>query len=135
MKLAFFYSNDSSKFAEAEKVLDRMETVIPRDVISMDYRIEYDVAMLYSKIGNQQKFKELSDNVMLRAEEEIKNNPSNVQSYYNPYRILLDIYEARAEYQKALDLLNRLSAMSPNDPSIMQKIESIKQKMSNPSGN
>jgi len=135
MKLAFFYSNDSSKFAEAEKVLDRMETVIPRDVISMDYRIEYDVAMLYSKIGNQQKFKELSDNVMLRAEEEIKTNPSNVQSYYNPYRILLDIYEARAEYQKALDLLNRLSAMSPNDPSIMQKIESIKQKMSNPSGN
>ncbi|MFZ1323112.1 MAG: DUF2723 domain-containing protein [Ignavibacteria bacterium] len=135
MKLAFFYSNDSTKFVEAEKVLDRMETVIPRDVITMDYRIEYDVAMLYSKIGNQQKFKELSDNVMIRAEEEIQTNPSNVQSYYNPYRILLDIYEARGEYQKALDLLNRLSAMSPNDPSIMQKIESIKQKMSNPSGN
>ncbi|MBS1518051.1 MAG: DUF2723 domain-containing protein [Bacteroidetes bacterium] len=134
MKLAYFYSNDSSKFGEAEKVLDRMEELIPRNVITMDYRIEYDVAMMYSKIGNKQKFEEISDKVMLRAEEEIKNNPTNVQSYYNPYRILLDIYESKGEYQKAIDLLNRLSAMSPGDPSIKQKIESIKQKMGNPSG-
>ncbi len=135
MKLAFYYSNDSAKFKEAEKVLDRMEEKIPRDVITMDYRIEYDVAMLYDKLGNKQKFNELSNNVMLRAEDEIKRNPTNVQSYYNPYRILLDIYESKGEYQKALDLLGRLSSMSPNDPTILQKIESIKQKMNNPSGN
>ncbi len=29
---------------------------MPRNVIAMDYRIEYDVAMLYNKIGNKEKF-------------------------------------------------------------------------------
>ena len=99
----------------------------------MDYRIEYDVAMLYNKLGNKQKFDELSEDVINRAESELKTNNENVQSYYNPYRILLDLYEARKEYQKSLDLLNTLLTMSPNDPSIKQKIESIKLKMSNPS--
>ncbi|MEO8447751.1 MAG: tetratricopeptide repeat protein, partial [bacterium] len=100
----------------------------------IDYRIEYDIAMLYNKIGNKAKFEELSNDIIVRAEEELKSNPDISQNYYNPYRILLDVYEAKGEYQKALELLNRLSAMSPNDPNVKQKMESIKQKMNNPSG-
>ena len=133
LRLAFDYANDSTKYKQAEEVLNKMETTIPRNVIKMDYRIEYDVAMLYNKLGNKQKFDELSEDVINRAESELKTNNENVQSYYNPYRILLDLYEARKEYQKSLDLLNTLLTMSPNDPSIKQKIESIKLKMSNPS--
>ncbi len=133
LRLAFDYANDSAKYKQAEEVLNKMESTIPRNVIKMDYRIEYDVAMLYNKLGNKQKFDELSEDVINRAENELKTNTENVQSYYNPYRILLDLYEARKEYQKSLDLLNTLLTMSPNDPSIKQKIESIKLKMSNPS--
>ncbi|MEO8209913.1 MAG: DUF2723 domain-containing protein, partial [bacterium] len=135
LRLAYNYAADSTKYKMAEEVLNRMEEVIPRDVIPMDYRIEYDVAILYNRLGNKQKFEELSSDVEIRAEEELKTDPGNVQSYYNPYRILLDVYEAKGEYQKALDLLNRLSLMSPGDASIKQKMESIKQKMNNPSGN
>ena len=101
--------------------------------MKMDYRIEYEVAMRYNKHGNKQKLDELTEDVINRAENVLKTNTENVQSYYNPYRILLDLYEARKEYQKSLDLLNTLLTMSPNDPSIKQKIESIKLKMSNPS--
>lgn len=129
LRLAYYYAGDSTKFGKTEEVLNKMEQEIPRSVIPMDYRIEYDVALLYKKIGNKQKFDEFADNVVNRAEEEIKSNPENVQSYYNPYRILLDIYEAKGSYQKALDLLNNLQLMSPNDASIKQKIESIKLKM------
>lgn len=134
LRLAYYYSSDSTKSKQAEEVLNRMEDVIPREIIPMDYRVEYDVAILYNKLGNKQKFEELSNDVEMRAEEDIKSNPDNVQSYYNPYRILLDVYEAKGEYQKALDLLNRLSLMSPGDASIKQKMESIKQKMNIPSG-
>jgi hypothetical protein len=134
MRLAYAYSVDSSKLNEASKVLEKMDKDIPRSVISMDYRIEYDVAMLYQKLGNMAKFNEYATSIEARAEEEVKKNPSNVQSYYNPYRILLDIYETKGDYQKALDLLNKLSAMSPGDASVKQKIESIKIKMSNSSG-
>ncbi|MBV6477743.1 MAG: hypothetical protein HGGPFJEG_00487 [Ignavibacteria bacterium] len=134
LRLAYYYANDSATFKLAEETLDKMEKDIPRDVIEMDYRIEYDVALLYNKLGNKEKFNELSDNVISRAENEIKTNPENVQSYYNPYRILLDVYEARGQYDKALELLNTLNTMSPGDASIKQKMESIKLKMNNPSG-
>ncbi len=132
LRLAYNYANDSAGYPEAGKILDRMETDIPRDVISMDYRIEYDVAMLYNKIGNKAKFESMSGDIEDKAENELKSNPGNMQSYYNPYRIMLDLYEAKGEYQKALDLLNRISVMNPGDASIKQKIESIKQKMNNP---
>ena len=129
LRLAYSYANDSSQYSSVAKVLDKMQEAIPPDVIAMDFRLEYDVALLYNKIGDKQKFNEMSDDVIKRAEEEIKTNPENVQSYYNPYRILLDIYEARGEYNKALELLNVLNAQSPGDVSVKQKIESIKQKM------
>jgi len=134
LRLAYHYANDSSAYKLAEETLDKMEQLIPRDVITMDYRIEYDIALLYNKLGNKQKFNELADDVIKRTEEELKTNPENVQSYYNPYRILLDIYEAKEDYPKALELLNTLSAMNPGDASVKQKMESIKQKMNNPSG-
>jgi hypothetical protein len=131
LRLAYYYANDSANYKKSEEVLNKMEEAIPRESIKMDYRIEYDVALLYNKLGNKQKFNEFSDDVIERAEEEIKTSPENVQSYYNPYRILLDVYEAKGDYKKALDLLNNLSVMSPGDASIKQKMESIKQKMNN----
>ncbi len=134
MRLAYAYSVDSTKLKLAEEVLDKMEKDIPRKVIQMDYRIEYDVAMLYNRLGNKAKFEEYANNIESRAEEEIRKNPTNVQSYYNPYRILLDIYDTKGDYQKALDLLNKLSAISPGDASVKQKIESIKLKMATQSG-
>lgn len=130
-RLAYTYSQDSTKLKKAESVLDRMQEVMPTAVIPMDYRIEYDVAMLYDRLGNKEKFNQLISDVELKAEEEMKTNPENYQSYYNPYRVLLDVYEAKGEYQKALDLLNRLGASGANDASIRQKIESIKEKMKN----
>ncbi|MDZ4713131.1 MAG: DUF2723 domain-containing protein [bacterium] len=134
LRLAYNYAADSSKFKETDEVLAKMEQEIPLANIPVDYRIEYDIAMLYNKIGNKAKFDELSNDIIVRAEEELKSNPEVSQNYYNPYRILLDVYEVKGEYQKALELLNRLSAMSPNDPNVKQKMESIKQKMNNPSG-
>jgi len=130
-RLAYYYSLDSTKHSEAEAVLNRLQEVIPSTTVPMDYRIEYDIAMLYDRLGNKQKFNEMINNVEIKAIEDLENNPNNFQSYYNPYRVLLDVYEAKGEYQKALDLLNRLAAAGVNDVSIRQKMESIKQKMNN----
>jgi tetratricopeptide (TPR) repeat protein len=85
---------------------------------------------LYLRIGDVNKFNEYADEVESVALQELETNPGNVQSYYNPYRILIDIYEARSQYQQAIDVLNRLSLISPNDPSVQQKMQILKQKMS-----
>ncbi len=130
-RLAYTYSMDSLNYQKANNVLAKMEEVMPADVVPMDYRIEYDLAMLYNKLGNKEMFNKLINDVEVKAEEDMKSNPDNYQSYYNPYRVLLDVYESKGEYQKALDLLNRLSVSGSNDISIRQKIESIKEKMKN----
>ncbi|MGH2574473.1 MAG: tetratricopeptide repeat protein, partial [Ignavibacteria bacterium] len=122
----YFLDNDSSKAAE---VLTKMEENLPRKVIPMDYRILYDVDMLYHRIGNLNKFNELSYEVEAAALEELRRNPGDVQSYYNPYRLLMDIYEARGDYKNAVEILQRLDRISPGSPEIKAKIEILTQKM------
>ncbi|MEK9135826.1 MAG: hypothetical protein AAB393_01780, partial [Bacteroidota bacterium] len=50
---------------------------------------------------------------------------ANMNSYYNPYRVLLEIYDIKKEYGKSLDLLRGLSAMYPNDPGLKQRIAEV----------
>lgn len=125
--LANTYSMDSTKTDVTKKVLNRMEEVIPVANFKMDYRQSYQVAMLYNTIGDRQKFDFYSKIAEDGALLDKKSTNPNTSSFYNPYRILLDIYEAKGEYQKALNLLNELDQ---RDPSVLQKKESLKLKMS-----
>ena len=129
LRLAYSYSQDSTKNDMVRQALAEMDKRIPRKIIPMDYRIKYDVAMLYLRMGDANKFNEYADEVEVTALEDLQENRTNIQSYYNPYRILIDIYEAKGQYQKAIDILNRLSIESPNDPSVQQKMQILRQKM------
>jgi hypothetical protein len=48
-----------------------------------------------------------------------------MNSPYNPYRLLLEIYDVKKEYRKSLDLLNGLLAMYPGDPGLKQRIAEV----------
>jgi tetratricopeptide repeat protein len=87
------------------------------------------VAMLYHKIGNDNKFNEMSPEIERSALEELKRNPNDVQSYYNPYRILMDVYEAKGDYKNAMDVLQRLDRIAPGSPEIKAKLEQLNAKM------
>jgi hypothetical protein len=130
LKLATELTVDSSNFNEARSVLNRMENIIPRNIIKIDYRLEYEIAMLYYKIGDLNKFNDYADGAEITIRNEVINKKNfDAKSYYNPYRILLDIYDVRADYKSAMNILDQLSRDNPNDASIIQKIETIKQKM------
>jgi hypothetical protein len=49
----------------------------------------------------------------------------NMNSYYNPYRVLLEIYDARGEHGKSLELLRKLQSLYPNDPGLKARIEMV----------
>ena len=55
----------------------------------------------------------------------IASGQANSNSYYNPYRVLLDIYDAKKEYGKTLELLKGLQAIYPNDPGLKQRIAEV----------
>ena len=131
LRLAYTYMEDSvhTDYAKVATVLDKMESSINKSAIPLDYRVEYDVALLYKKAGKLDKFNEYSSDVLKQANIEMSKNPQNFNTYYNPYRISMDLYEERGEYQQAIDVLNKLMAYSPNDPNLKAKLESIKAKM------
>ncbi|MBZ0204594.1 MAG: DUF2723 domain-containing protein [Ignavibacteria bacterium] len=127
LTFAYEFANQGDK-KKVNEVLNRMEAAFPMSVIPYDYRILYDVCMQYLKADNILKFNELSPTVEKEALDALKKNPNDMQSYWNPYKLLLDIYEAREDYAKALDILYQLDRLSPNSPDVKAKIEMLKQK-------
>jgi len=66
--------------------------------------------------------------VMKEAERQLELNPDDVQSFYNPYRLLLETYDNTGNYNKAIRLLEKLQLKYPNDPSLQAKIDEYKAK-------
>lgn len=127
LTFAYEYSSRGEKL-KTNEVLNRMEQVFPKEIVPYDYRILFDVCMQYLKADNVFKFNELSPIVEKDALDAMKKNPNDINSYWNPYKLLLDIYEARGDYTKALDIVYQLERLSPNTPELRQKIEYLKQK-------
>jgi hypothetical protein len=88
-----------------------------------------DIASFYYRLGQVQKFNELAAEIEPICQDLIASGQVNMNTYYNPYRVLLDIYEARHEQDKTLDLLNRLAAMYPNDPGLRKRIQDLQARM------
>ncbi len=95
----------------------------------MEYRTLSDVVRLYYSAGAMTQFHKYADVVEHDALAAIQENPHDVQSYYNPYRILLDLYEMGKDYQKSIDLLQKLQKIFPEERSISQRIAELQAMM------
>jgi tetratricopeptide (TPR) repeat protein len=126
LTMAYYYNNLGDK-AKTLQVLNKMEQNFPGNVVAFDYRVLYDAAMLYLKAGDRAKFDQLTPEVEAKALDALKKNPGDIQSYWNPYKLLIDIYEARGDNQRALEILYQLDRITPNNPEIKAKIEALKQ--------
>lgn len=122
IRLALFYINTNEKDL-AIKTLDMMEKKIPRKNVGMELGLLYEIGNLYNNAGGIKQYEELSSEVEKQALKLLEENPTDVQSYYNPYRILIDIYENKREYAKLADLWQRLQTIYPNDPNIQNNVE------------
>lgn len=126
--LAYWYANNNMNDKLVE-VLDKMEQILPRKVIPMDYRIQYEISMLYYRAGRIDRFNDYSAEVEVKAREELNKNPMDINNFYGPYRILLDIYEAKNDYSGSLDILQRIDRIAPGSSEVKAKIESLKTKI------
>lgn len=118
--------DDSTKTDLTKTILGTMEKNIPKEYNPLDYREKYTVAIFYSKIKDYKKFEEYASEAYNEAYSIRLAYKSNLQNYYNPYRILLDIAEMRGDYNAEMNLLKELN---PNDPAVKQKLEVLNAKM------
>ncbi|MBN1638120.1 MAG: DUF2723 domain-containing protein [Ignavibacteriales bacterium] len=126
LRLAIHYlvRNENDKALEA---LDMMETKLPRKIIPMDFRIKYDVSTFYFAAGGIERYKELAAELEPELLQRIEANPLDYKGkYYNPYVMLLEVYRNLNEYDKAIELLERILQYEPNDAGIISEINRLK---------
>jgi len=122
IRLALFDLYAGNDSAQCIRTLDRMEQVMPRDVVEMDYRLAFDVANVYSAAGATGKFREIAVDVERTALARLEENPGDVNTYYNPYVLLTEIYDRTGQYDKAASILERLTQYYPKDPNLAKRI-------------
>ena len=133
LRLAIDYSQTKNDNPKANEVLERMEAIIPRSVIPMDWRIMGDVRLFFQRVGNAKRAEEYANALEAECRRLIDNNEGELTGYYSPYRFLLDIYNEKSEWNKALDVLNDLKTKRPNDKGIDAQIKSLEARIA--SGN
>ncbi|RCK72853.1 MAG: putative membrane protein [Ignavibacteriae bacterium] len=131
IRLAIYYQNVEKNPEKALQILHKMDEVIPINGVKFDWRLAADVMSFYSKLGDKSKQEEYAKYLEKECWKLINSNQAEISTYYNPYRILLEIYEAREDYKKAIDVLNRVLAFYPNDPSIRSRILELEAKSRN----
>jgi hypothetical protein len=124
LSLADMY-NRRGENAKAIECLNTMERLIPRKRLIMDYRLMYDIANIYNRAGNREKYYELSSEVEKGALQALKENPSDLSTSYSPYKILFSLYQSRGETQKAIDILRKVKTYAPDDSSIDAQINAL----------
>jgi Protein O-mannosyl-transferase TMEM260-like len=125
MRLAIYYVNNG-KNKLAVNALDLMDEKLPRDIIKMDLALEYEIANVYYVAKAMKQYKNYASEIEEKALVQLDNNSNDVQSYYNPYRILIDTYQNLKDYPKLLDIWQRIQSMYPNDPNVKANVERYK---------
>lgn len=125
MRLAVYYRSIGNN-EKLIATLNDMNEKLPYKILGMDNGLLFEIANLYYFAGDREKFAEISADVETKALADLEKNPDDVQSYYNPYRLLIEIYENTEQYDKLLALWQKLENMFPNDPTVKSNIERYK---------
>ncbi|MGE5679434.1 MAG: DUF2723 domain-containing protein, partial [Bacillota bacterium] len=123
MRLAIHYLYSEQNKEMALQSLDRMQQIIPRDVIKMPYGLLYEISNIYYAAGGIKQYEPLAREIEKVALKQLDTNPGDVNSYYSPYRVLTDVYGNLKEYKKAADIWARIQQMYPNDPTVKSELE------------
>lgn len=123
IRLALYYLYSAKDYDKTVQVLDKMDENIPRKLVPIDYRLLNDIANAYYGSGAEERYEELAREIEVEALKSIESEPMNVSGDYNPYFVLKQIYDNLGEYDKFLELLQRLKKLIPNDPSIDRMID------------
>ncbi|MGD1046830.1 MAG: DUF2723 domain-containing protein [Bacteroidota bacterium] len=130
--LAAYYMNVEKNPQKANVVLDKMETLMPHTKIPFGWEYASEMAGFYNALGRMDQVKEMATEIEPACLSLIEKGEVNMNSYYNPYRALLDLYDITKEYNKSLSLLRQLEVKYPTDPGLKQRIQMLEQMSKQP---
>ena len=125
ISLAVYYLN-SHQDSLAVKTLDIMEQKMPVELVEARDGFLFEVGNIYFRAGGLEKYRRIAGKIEHAALKKIEENPSDLQSYYNPYRLLISVYDNLNEYNKLAGVWEKIKAFYPDDPNVKANIEKYK---------
>lgn len=125
LRLAVYYQS-KEEYQNVIHTLNYLDEKIPFNIVKMNNGLLFEIANFYFKSGDMNRFNEISSAVEENALMELESNPNDVSSYYNPYRILIEIYEKKEDYKNVILIWKKIETMYPNDSTVKTNIEKYK---------
>ncbi len=125
IRVALYHANYTNNKEKALAALDRMEAVIPRKKIPMGWELTSDIAAFYNRLGKPEKYQELIAEIEPQCLAAIDRHEYSLNSYYNPVRVLLEIYDTRKDYQASIDLLRKVQAQNPGIQGVDDRVKAL----------
>ncbi|MEE9225832.1 MAG: DUF2723 domain-containing protein [Bacteroidota bacterium] len=127
-QLAFHYADRNDR-TEALNTLARMDEVISEKAFPIDWRFIQPLAILYRRLGDLKRFEHYAAKLEEISWQMIERGQPDPRSPFNPYFMLLDLYELQQRYTDALKVLNRLAILYPNDAGVKNRIAQLRAQM------
>jgi hypothetical protein len=126
--LAQEYASTPGKSQTVLELLDRMEQVVPRNVIAEDFRTKIYEGNLYAAGGRTDKFDEICREIIAELKPIVDRGEVVPLSYDNPYLVLMQTYEQSKNYDEALKLVDVIRRLYSRERGIEQ-IEQVRQRL------
>ncbi len=126
LSLAVYLTNVKHDPNGAVATLNRMDQVIPRSIISLDYRAKSDISEIYKFAGDTLHAREYAGELVAELSR-FMTEPVNEQlDQYNPLIVLAQSYELLKEYDKAIATMDRVAQAYATTPGINGLVEGRK---------
>ena len=130
MRLALYYINTARDNGNAVATLDSMMVKLPMNVLPMDYRVEFDITNFYHFAGAKERYEAMTKNLESRLLDMVaKPGLEPFTNQYHPFYMLYTMYQNRGRYDKAIEILDRISAAYPATQGLPQWLEMQKGQM------
>lgn len=129
LQLAMHYKHEENDDEATIATLDRMEYVIPHHNVEMSPAMVYETANLYRLSGKEDRFTEMTDDLIADMEAALREPVRPPLTMNNPYIVLFNLYSDREEFEKERDVLARMQSVYSDQPEVVrftqQRIEQL----------
>ncbi len=107
------------------RVLDRMEEVVPRTVVSMDPGMVYRLGIVYSEAGRKDRAASFFREVVAAVEKNQDQYLREQLTQFNPMIVLFYSYLELSEFDKADDVLKLIGSSFSAQPGVSQAVQQL----------
>ncbi len=133
LRLAFHEMRTRNDNEKAKKVMARMDDLLPIDVIpNQDWTFTANIMGIFNQVGDKERFEKYAKRVEEIAKDIIASGRLDASDQFAPFRILMDIYETRKDYQSAINILQSAEVQIPGAqgaPEITSRIKMYEDRM------